>query len=281
MDFDPKKNYYEILGIDENASEDEIKKAFRKAAVKHHPDRGGDAEKFKEVNEAHQTLSDAAKRQQYDMYRKGGFWGFWGMWGGGFGWGGFDFGGFQSGGVDLGDLVGDLFGAGFWGGGRARATRGDDIQINMTITFEESFHGVEKIVEYTRKIREEWVEEETCATCQGRGKVAQQAQTPFGVMQVQSACPSCGGIGKTYKKDGKVLEDGGLSRHEETVEVKIPAGIKDGVFIKFTDKGHEWIGDVPSGDLYVKISIKQSDKYIRKDKDIYVKADVSDRKSVV
>ncbi len=272
MDFDPKKNYYDILWVDEKASEDDIKKAFRKAAVKHHPDRGGDAEKFKEVNEAHQILSDAQKRQQYDMFRSGGFGGFgWqGFWG--FGWGWF---GWFSGGVDLWDLVGDLFGGWFGGSSSSWVRRGDDIQIALSISFEESFHGVEKEITYARMVKADGITEETCHTCGGRGKVAQKAQTPFGVMQVQSACPTCQWMGKIYKKDGKILWWWGLERQEETITVKVPSGINDGVYIKFSGRGNEGTGGAPVGDLYVKIRIGMSNKYERQGDDLYVKAKVS------
>jgi len=269
MDFDPQKNYYDILGVSEDANDDEIKKAFRKAAVKHHPDRGWDVEKFQAMNEAHQILSDQQKRQQYDMFRKGWMWGFgWGwMWW--FGWG---FGGW----VDLWDLVWDLFGWGFgWWGRQSKVRKGNDIQIDVTITFEESFHGIDKNLEYSRKIRPDNVTSEKCQTCWWAGKVAQQAQTPFGVMQVQSACPTCSGLGEIYKKDGVTIANGWLEKNKEVIGVKIPAGIKDWVFIKFEWKGDEWIGGGPVWNLYIKISIKHSNKYERKGADIYIKSEVS------
>ncbi len=273
MDFDPKKNYYEILGVAEDATPDEIKKTFRKAAVQHHPDRWGSKEKFQEVNEAYQVLSDEKKRQQYDMYRKG--------W---FGAGGFDFGGFWGGGAqfdfwgfgDIGDLLGGMFGGGFWGTTRTRRqTKGEDLEKQIEISFEESYLGVKKKIAYTRHIRAEGIIEEACSQCQGTGRVTQQAQTPFGVFQTQAACPHCSGFWKIYKKDGKQVQNGGLEPHKETLDLEIPAGIKSGSYLKYAEKGSEAMGGVPTGDLYIKIIVAESEKYQRKTDDLRVKAEVS------
>ncbi len=274
MDFDPKKNYYEILGVAEDATPDEIKKTFRKAAVKHHPDRWGSKEKFQEVNEAYQVLSDQQKRQQYDMYRKG--------W---FGAGGFDFGGFWGGGAqfdfggfgDIGDLLGGMFGGGFWGAGARtrRPSKGEDLEKQIEISFEEAFLGTKKKIAYTRHIKVSGVVEETCAHCHGTGRVTQQAQTPFGVFQTQAACPECSGFWKLYKKDWKQVQNGGLEAHKETLDLEIPAGIKSGSYLKYAEKGNEAMGGVPTGDLYIKILVVDSEKYQRKTDDLWVKAEVS------
>ena len=271
MDFDPKKNYYEILGVSENATADEIKKTFRKEAVKHHPDRWWSKEKFQEINEAYQVLSDEQKRQQYDMYRKGGFWG--GAWGfdfWGFGWGGaqFDF-------WDIGDLLGGMF-WGFWGGSRARRkTKWDDLEKHIEISFEEAYLGVKKKISYTRNVKTEWVTEETCTHCNGTGRVVQQVQSFMGVMQTQVACPECGGTWKIYKKDGKVLGNGGLESKKEILELNIPAGIKSESYLKYAEKGDEAFWGLPTGDLYVKIFVAESSKYQRRGDDLWVKAEVS------
>lgn len=270
MDFDPKKNYYEILGVWEDATQDDLKKAFRKAAVKHHPDRGGDKAKFQEMNEAYQILWDDKKRAQYDSYRKGGFWGF----DGGQGW--FDFGG-QGGfwgfdGVDLWDIFGSMFGGGF-GGQSQRSFSGEDIQIGITITFEESFLGVDKKVSYSRDTKIDWISEHTCKNCHGRGKVSKTIQTPFGMMQTQAACPECEGAGKTYTKDGRDVASP-FESQKEVVEVHIPEGINDGVYIKFTGKGNQWLNG-QDGDLYIKISIAASAFYERKWDNLYVKTSVT------
>ena len=275
MDFDPKKNYYEILGVSETATADEIKKTFRKQAVKYHPDRWGSKEKFQEINEAYQVLSDDQKRQQYDMYRKGGFgaWGFdfWGVWGGNGAQ--FDFWGFG----DIGDLLWGMFGGGFWtGGSRTRKpTKGTDLEKHIEITFEESYLGVKKKIAYTRAVKADGLTEETCSHCKWTGRVSQQAQTPFWVFQTQVACPECSGFWKLYKKDGKVVWNGGLENRKEVLDLEIPAGIKSGSFLKYAGRGDDGAGDVPSGDLYVKILVQDSTKYARKTDDLYVKAEVS------
>ena len=272
MDFDPKKDYYTMLWVSETATTDEIKKAFRKLAVKHHPDRGGSKEEFQKVNEAHGVLSDEKKRQQYDAYRKGGFGGMGGN-------GGFDFGGFggaSSVDFDIGDLIGNIFWGGFWGGGgRSWPIKGDDLKKIIEISFEEAFLGCEKKISYERLQKVDGVKEETCSACNGRGKVAQQVQTMFGVMQTQTACPTCQGYGKIFTKDGKTISNGGLQEQKETVEIKIPAGIKDDAYIKYPSKGDAGIGDAPTGDLYLKIRILPTKKYRRKDDDLYITSEIS------
>lgn len=276
MDFDPNKNYYEILWVWEDASADEIKKAFRKAAVKHHPDRGGSKEEFQKINEANQVIWDAKKRQQYDSFRKWWFWGWFGGWWW-FGWGGFDFGGFNGwdfGGVDLWDIVWSVFG-GWFGGWAGRPRKWDDLQKSITITFEESFLWTEKTIKYTRKKVVEWAEKKTCTTCNWSWRVARQAQTPFGVIQTQTACTACGWLGSTYVKDGKELPNWGLEEFKEIMNIEIPEWIKSDVFLKYSWKGDDWIWWTPAGDLYIKIHVSDSNKYTRKWDDIYVNVDVS------
>ncbi|GHW02259.1 chaperone protein DnaJ [candidate division SR1 bacterium] len=283
MDFDPKKDYYSLLGVSESATTDEIKKAFRKQAVKHHPDRGGSKEKFQEINEAHTVLSDEKKRQQYDMYRKGGFGGFGGG-NGGSGFGGFDFGGFGNGGVqiDMGDLIGNLFGGGdlggfggFGGGGRTKVSQGEDLKKIIEITFDESFLGTEKKISYDRLQKVDGLQEETCKDCNGRGKVTRQSQTIFGMINTQVACPTCQGFGKLFKKDGKLIGNGGLTQKKETMEIKIPAGIKDDAYLKYAGMGDAGIGGAEAGDLYLKIRVQPSNKYRRSENDLYVNIDTT------
>ncbi len=271
-DFDPKKDYYKMLDVSEDATQDEIKKAFKKLAVKHHPDKWGDQAEFQKINEAHQILSDEGKRQQYDTVRKGWFGWFGGTW---WWWGGFGWFGWW---VDLGDVVSSIFGWGFgwgWGWGWNKSRRGEDIKDQLGITFEESFLWTEKKIAYTRLIITEWAKKETCTKCNGRGSSVQQVQTPFGVMQTEAACPKCQWLGGVYKKDGKDLPNNWLERHRETLTVKIPAGINNDVYIKYPGKGHTWVGDAPIGDLYIKIDIKASKEYSRKGEDLYVRTDVS------
>ena len=274
MDFDVSKNYYDILGVDEKASADEIKKAFRKAAVQHHPDKWGDKKKFQEINEAYQVIGDEKKRGQYDAYRSGGYtWGGQGWFGGFGGFGGGQ--GFDAGDFDIGDLLGWFFGWGFGGGSRQRKnTNGEDITIGLTITFEESFLGTTKKFSYERLQKTEWATEKTCDTCKGHGVVSQQVQTPFGTMQSQVACRECDGAGKIFSKDGKVLPYGWLHRDKEILEVKIPAWIREGAYIKFSGKWNDGISG-KAGDLYIQIGITASKLYERKGEHISVKAAVT------
>ncbi|MCX6824800.1 MAG: DnaJ domain-containing protein [candidate division SR1 bacterium] len=272
MDFDVKKDYYNILGVKEDASPEEIKKAFKKAAVKHHPDKGGDKKKFQEMNEAYQVIGDEKKKGQYDAYRKSGYSGFDGQggFGGGGGQGGFDFGDF-----DIGDIMGGIFGGGFGSGSKRKTSQGgEDIQVAIDISFEESYTGVTKKIAYNRMKKVTGADEKKCETCNGHGSVMQQIQTPFGVMQSQGACPKCGGSGKIFTKNGEVLSNGGLEKIKEVLEVKIPAAIKAGAYIKFASKGNESSG-YQIGDLYIQINVVSSRLYERKGEHLYTKANVS------
>jgi len=274
MDFDVKKNYYEILGVSEDASPEEIKKAFKKAAVKHHPDKGGDKKKFQEMNEAYQVIGDEKKKSQYDAYRKWGYSWFdgqgWFWW---FGWGGqwwFDFWDF-----DIGDLMGGIFGGGFgWWSRKKSSQGGEDIQVAIDISFEESYTWVTKKIAYSRFKKVTGAESKTCETCKGHGSVVQHIQTPFGVMQSQWACPTCGGSWKIYTKDGKQLENWWLEKIKETLEVKIPAAIRPGAYIKFASKGNE-SSSHHTGDLYIQINVVNSKLYERNGENLYTKANVT------
>lgn len=276
MDFDPSKDYYKVLWLDENANADDIKKTFRKLAMQHHPDKKGwDKAKFQEINEAYGVVGDEQKKQQYDMYRQWGggmgwfWWGAWGFWGFGGFWGG-AWGGFE---VDLGDVM-DQF---FWGGRSRQASwpqPWEDIQVSLDITFEESYNGISKTIEYSRKKKVEGAKEEECSTCKGRGRITQQSQTIFWVMQTQNICPTCQGTWKIYTKDGKTIP-GGLEVVKENLEVTIPEGIKDNVYIRHTGKGDDGRADGQPGDLYVQIKVKPSRIYSRKENDLYLNAEVS------
>ncbi len=274
MDFDPKKNYYDTLGIKEDANAEEIKKAFKKAAVKHHPDKGGEKKKFQEMNEAYQVLGDEKKKSQYDSYRHG--W-FWGAWGGADFWG---FGGFWGWNVDfwdfdLGDLMWGIFGGGFGGWSKKKTTQGgEDIQVAIDITFEESYLGVTKKIAYTRLKKVVGVQEKKCESCNGHGSVVQQIQTPFGVMQSQVPCKTCWGLGKSYTKDGKTLSGWWLEKEKETLEVIIPAAINSWAYIKFSSKGNESSAH-HTGDFYIQINVSGSRLYERKGDNLYTKAHVS------
>ncbi len=276
MDFDPKKNYYEILWVWESATTDEIKKAFRKLAIKHHPDRGWSKEKFQEINEAYTVLSDDKKRQQYDAYRKGGFWWFeWGAWGfdfGNFGW----FGGFsnwESVDFDIWDLLWGIFGWGFWWWTKVK--KWEDLKKIIEISFDESYLWCEKKISYTRLKKVEWATEEVCSNCNGKWKVRQSVQTAFWVMQTSGACNVCKWVWKIFKKNWKTLDNWWLEEVKETIEIKIPAWIKEDAYIKYSGKWDAWIGDSPDWDLYLKIRIVSNGKYRREWDDLYVKVSVS------
>ena len=171
--------------------------------------------------------------------------------------------------------MGGIFGWGFgWGAKRKRVQGGEDIQVAIDISFEESYTGVTKKIAYSRLKKVTGAQTNTCETCKGHGKVTQQVSTPFGVMQSQWACPTCGGSGKIYTKDGKVLTNGGLEKIKETLEIKIPAAIKPGAYIKFADKGDE-SSEHHIGDLYIQINVVNSRLYERKADNLYVKANVS------
>ena len=194
----------------------------------HHDKKWGDTKKFQEINEAFGVIGDDKKKQQYDSYKSwgggfgwmpGGFWGFWGF--GNQGW-------FE---VDLGDVMDQFF-----GGWRSRSwkvgpRKGEDIQVSLTITFEESYLGTTKTIEYSRKQKLEGMEEELCPTCKGHGRISQQSQTIFWVMQTQTVCPTCQGVGKLYKKDGKTIS-GWLEVTKQELEVTVPEGIDDEVYMK-------------------------------------------------
>jgi molecular chaperone DnaJ len=272
MDFDPKKNYYDILGISETATAEEAKKAFKKLAVKHHPDRWWDKAKFQEINEAFQVLWDEKKKTQYDAYRKGWFWWFWGdgsgfdFWGFWWGQGWFD--------VDLWDIFWSVFW--WWFGGQQAGPQsfsGEDIKVAIEISFEEAYLGVSKKVSYTRKIKMSDIDEKQCAVCHGKGRVSRAVQTPFGMMQSQTVCPECSGIGRQYTKNASPIKSP-FENHKEIVEVKIPEGINDGVYIKFAGKWHQGLNGY-DGDLYIKISITPSHLYERKWDNLYIKVPVT------
>jgi len=273
MDFDPKKNYYEILWVSEDATDDEIKKAFRKAAVQHHPDKKWwNKEKFQAVNEANQVIWNKQKRQQYDSFRK--------WWFGGFGW--WDFGWFQTWWAsfdfgDLWDIVWNIFGWWFGGfGWESRwPSRWEDLKKKVTITFDESYLWVTKKISYTRKKIVQWAEKKSCDTCGGRGKVTKQVQSPFGVMQTQSVCPVCGWSGSLYFKNGKKLENGWLEEVKEVLEIKIPAWINNDVYLKYSGKWNDGQNGMPAGDLYIQINVTENQNYIRKWDDIYVNQEVT------
>jgi len=278
------RNYYDILGVGKGASDDEIKKAYRKLAHKHHPDKqGGDANKFKEINEAYQVLSDKTKRQQYDQFGRtfqsaqggqGGFGGF----------EGFDFSGFQqgqnfdfSGGFE--DIFSDIFGGNF--GGRQRQNThkaGRDIQIDAEIDFKEIVTGAKREISLLRNIAcsvcrgsggEPGSKEETCSTCKGSGQVKKITRSFFGSFQQVSICPACEGMGKIYSKKCHKCNGNGRVKEQETIQIDIPAGIADGQTISLQGYGEAGERGGSSGDLYVTVHVRSHSKFKRKGNDIF------------
>ncbi len=256
------KNYYETLGVDKKASQEDIKKAFRKLAQQHHPDKGGDEAKFKEITEAYATLGDEKKRREYDAYGQS----FGGGAGAG-GFGGFDpsqFGGFGQGGVefDFSDIFGDIFGAAT--GARTRVRRGRDISIDIEISFRESIEGTKREVLLTKVGKcdtchgdgaKPGTEMKTCTTCNGAGRIHETRNTPLGPLSSARTCSTCEGAGKIPKEKCATCGGHGVLKKQEEIVIPIPAGIDGGEMLRMTGQG-EAIKGGHSGDLYVKVHVK-------------------------
>ncbi len=270
-----KRDYYEVLGVGKNASPDEIKKAFRRKAIEHHPDKGGDEAKFKEVNEAYEVLKDEAKRKRYDQFGHagvggaagGGFSGFEGF--GGFGQGQemhFDFGD-----LGLGDIFSSFFGGGAASGRRQRQQRGRDVETTVELTFEQAVFGTETDLNLTLedtcdhckgKTVEPGYELKKCDTCGGSGQVVNVTRTIFGNIQQASTCPTCKGTGKVPEKVCSVCRGKGTKAKNQVITIKIPAGIDDGAAIRLREHG-EAVANGPKGDLYVSIRVKPHKRFTR------------------
>ncbi|HUC90246.1 MAG TPA: molecular chaperone DnaJ [Patescibacteria group bacterium] len=269
-----KRDYYEVLGVGKDASADEIKKAFRRLAVQHHPDKeGGNEAKFKEVNEAYEVLKDSSKRQRYDQFGHAGVGGSAASDGGNpFSGGGFDGFNGQNVNFDFGDL-GDIFG-GFFGGnqrGKQRATRGRDVETRVEISFEEAVFGAQREIHVNLddtcehcggKTVEPGHEFKKCDTCKGAGQVVNVTRTIFGNIQQATICPTCKGAGKVPEKVCTVCHGSGTQKRAQTITLKIPAGIDDGAVIRLREHG-EAIANGPKGDLYVNVRVKAHKKFTR------------------
>lgn len=247
-----KKDFYEILGVSKGASESEIKKAYHKKAIEFHPDKNpGDKaaeEKFKEAAEAYEVLSDADKRAKYDQYGHAAFDGAGG------------FGGHHMNMDDIFSQFGDIFGSafgggfgGFGGGGGQRRAKGSNLRIKVKLTLEEIATGVEKKIKVKRKTQAEGVTYRTCSTCNGSGQVVKIQNTILGRMQTASPCPSCGGLGQMIDKKPSNADSQGMILEDDTVSIKIPAGVVDGMQLKVASKGNDAPGNGVAGDLIVAI----------------------------
>ena len=279
---DQKRDYYEVLGVDKSVGDDELKKAYRKAAKKYHPDlHPGDAEAekcFKEVNEAYEVLSDKDKRSRYDQFGHAGVDPNFGAGGSGYGGaygGGFDFG-------DLGDIFGSFFGGGFGGGSRRSnpnaPKRGADTAAAVTISFEEAAKGCKKTIKATRiencsecggSGAEKGTTPKTCPTCQGSGQVVAAQRTPFGVMQTQQVCSQCRGSGKIIENPCKSCSGKGRKRVSVEKIIDIPAGIDDGQRITLRGGGDMGVNGGPAGDLYITVSVRPHAIFEREGFDVF------------
>lgn len=274
-----KKDYYDVLGVGKNATDDEIKKAYRNLAKKYHPDvsKEADAEnKFKEVQEAYDTLSDASKRSAYDQYGHQGnpFEGFGGQ------------GGFQGGFGGFGDIFNQFFG----GGGQQRRTnprgpqRGEDLERNMTIEFMEAVLGTKKTIkvdleEDCKTCRGTGAESdadiETCDRCHGDGIINVDQRTMFGTIRNQQVCPKCGGQGKTIKKRCAACNGQGRVRQQKTVDVNIPAGVANNMSLKVSGYGNGGSKGGSQGDLYINFRVKQHKVFQRQNDDIILEIPIT------
>ena len=263
-----KRDYYDVLGVGKSASADEVKKAFRKQAIEHHPDRGGDEAKFKELNEAYEVLKDHDKRKRYDQFGHAGVGGN----GGGDPFGGF--GGqnvnFDFGDLGLGDIFSSFFGGG-GGGGQQRQSRGRDIQTEIDINFEQAVFGteadlaltIEDICDHCKgKMAEPGHGLKNCDQCKGSGQVVTVTKTIFGNIQQAAICPKCKGAGKVPEKACTVCHGKGTKVKKQKVTLKIPAGIDDGATIRLREHGEAVTGGA-KGDLYVNIRVKPHKKFTR------------------
>ena len=286
-----KRDYYEVLGVSKGASEDEIKKAYKKMARKYHPDLNpGDKsaeEKFKEVNEAYEVLSDANKKARYDQYGHAGVDPNFGA--GGFG-GGFD-GGFDF--SDLGDIFGSFFGGGFGGGRRTNPyapQRGESIRLAVTISFEEAAFGCEKEVTVERYETCDTchgsgcapgTSPEVCPDCHGTGTVQQRRQTPMGVFATSSPCPKCGGKGRIIHQPCKDCRGSGMMRKRRTIQASIPAGIDNGQTISIRGQGNAGRNGGPAGDLLITITVRPHELFRREGTSVLCEAPITFTQAVL
>ena len=284
-----KRDYYEVLGISKGASEDEIKKAYKKMARKYHPDLNPDnkeaEEKFKEVNEAYEVLSDPNKKARYDQYGHAGVDPNFGAGGAGFD-GSFDFG-------DLGDIFGNFFGGGFGGGRRTNPNapqRGESIRLSLTISFEEAAFGCEKEVTVERMEQcgtcggsgcAAGTTPEVCPDCHGSGQVQVRRQTPMGVFATSSPCGRCDGKGKIIHQPCPDCRGTGAVRKRKTIKASVPAGIDNGQTISIRGQGHAGKNGGPAGDLLITITVRPHELFRREGTSVLCEAPITFAQAVL
>lgn len=276
-----KRDYYEVLGVDKSATEEEIKKAYRQLAKKYHPDVNPSEEaaaKFKEASEAYAVLSDASKRQQYDQFGHAAFDGT-----GGYGGGGFDFNG-----ADFSDMFGDIFGD-IFGGGRARQNsngpmKGASIRTSVRISFMESVFGATKTLTLNLKDpcptcggtgAKPGTSPKMCPKCGGKGQVVYTQQSFFGTVRNVQTCPGCSGSGKIIEEKCSTCGGSGYTSSRKQIEVTIPAGIRSGMSVRISEKGEPGINGGPRGDLMVEVLVEEDPNYYRQDNDLYTNVTIS------
>lgn len=269
-----KKDYYEVLGVSKTATEEEIKRAFRKLAKQYHPDvnkEAGAEEKFKEIGEAYAVLSDPEKRRQYDQFGHAAFEG---------GAGGF--GGFNAEDIDLSSIFDDLFGSSFgfnFGGGSRRKngpTKGRDRLVRLSLTFEEAVFGCKKSINIDLNETCEkchgagGFNEKTCKKCNGRGTIIAEQRSMLGIFQTQTTCPDCGGAGKTFETTCNLCRGTGYTKENKEILVTVPEGVDNGYQLRISGKGEAGSNGGPNGDIYIEFSVKKHEFFEREEEDIYL-----------
>ena len=274
-----KRDYYDVLGVARGAGDEDLKKAYRRLAIQYHPDRNPGnkeaEERFKELNEAYQVLSDADRRAQYDRF---GHAAFQGAQGGPGGFGGFDFSqGFEE---VFSDIFGDFFGTGR-GRSRSRARRGDDLRYDLEVEFEEAARGIEKAIKFQRlttcdacngtRAKSGSTGAKQCPNCRGTGQV----RTQQGFFSISTTCPQCRGEGQTISDPCTKCQGQGRIRKAESLSVKIPPGVDNGSRLKLRNEGEAGFGGGPQGDLYVVIHVKEHALFVRQDNDVIIEVPIS------